>query len=139
MKSILFSFVLVFILSTCTKDQDVIPNIVVDVTINIHQPAYVNLTPVGGWVYVNGGLKGIVVYKKGPDEYAAYERNCPYQPSNKCAVIVESSNIIAIDSCCGSRFQLTDGIVIKGPASRGLKQYTSTYNSNNGDLHIYNY
>jgi len=45
------------------------------------QPSYANLNAVGGWVYVTGGVRGIIIYKKNSSEFAAYERCCPYDPN----------------------------------------------------------
>lgn len=123
--------------SECSKSEDLIENIYVDLYLDTTLPANNSLIVTGGWVYATGGVKGIIVFRRSNDEFVAFERNCTYNPQEKCAVAVESSNIIAHDACCGSRFQLTDGIVIKGPASRGLKQYMATFN--NGVVHVYNY
>jgi nitrite reductase/ring-hydroxylating ferredoxin subunit len=134
---IMLSGFLAVIFSACTKSEDVIENVLVDIYLDTSLPSNNNLTVIGGWIYVNGGSKGIVVFRRSNDEYVAFDRNCTYQPANKCAVKVESSNLIVTDACCGSRFQLTDGIVIKGPATRGLKQYNAIADKN-GVVHVYN-
>jgi nitrite reductase/ring-hydroxylating ferredoxin subunit len=133
----LFIFPVIFF-SQCKKSPDPIDSVQVDVYLDPSLPSNNNLTVVGGWIYVNGGVKGIVVYRRSPDEYVAFERNCPYLPQNKCAVKVEPSNLIVSDACCGSQFQISDGIVIKGPATRGLKQYAAVADKN-GVVHVYNY
>ncbi len=135
----LFILVTLLTFSNCSKTQDIIPNVYVDTYVYLTQPTSINLNAVGGWIYITGGVKGIVVYRKSPDEYVAFERNCPYKPQDNCAIAVESSNIIANDACCGSRFQLTDGLVIKGPSTRSLKQYIATLDNVNNVVHIYNY
>jgi nitrite reductase/ring-hydroxylating ferredoxin subunit len=124
--------------SNCKKNDDLIESVMVDVYLDPTLPSNNNLTVIGGWIYVNAGVKGIIVFKRSPDEFLAFERNCTYLPQNKCTIKVESSNLIAADACCGSRFQLTDGIVVKGPASRGLKQYATSVDKN-GVVHVYNY
>lgn len=131
------SLLLVLVFTKCAKDDDQIENVYVDAYLNTTLPSYNNLVVVGGWVYIPGGVKGIIVYRRNNDEFVAFDRICTYKPAEGCAVAVDSSNIIATDACCGSRFQLTDGIVIKGPASRGLKQYMATFT--NGVVHVYNY
>ena len=138
MKAAFFFTVMSVCCSQCKKSDDPINSVQVDVYLDPTLPSNNNLTVVGGWIYVNGGVKGIVVYRRSPDEYVAFERNCPYLPQNKCAVKVETSNLIVSDACCGSQFQLTDGIVIKGPATRGLKQYAAVADKN-GVVHVYNY
>lgn len=113
------------------------PNVYVNIYIYTTDPEFVNLNAVGGWVYITGGSRGIVVYRNSIEEFMAYDRHCTYEPSNSCARIeVEQSNITAVDSCCGSKFVLTDGSVINGPASLSLKRYPIKLEGNT--LHIYN-
>ena len=136
---LLFSFILIIIFFSCSKkNEDIVPNTFVDITLHLGNPSNIKLNSIGGWVYVDGGVKGIVVYKKSPEEFVAFDRNCTYQPSNACSTIeVDDSGITAIDSCCGSKFQIYDGSVIKGPASRPLRQYSTSLSGS--ALHIYNY
>lgn len=123
---------------SCKKEtENTVPNAVVDIYIYINNPSYSNLTSVGGWVYITGGVRGIVVYRKSNTEIAAYERNCTYQSSNTCATVyVDNTNIIAKDTCCGSQFSIYDGSVLQGPAGIPLKPYSTTFDGNL--LHIYN-
>jgi len=112
-------------------------NTPVDIYIYTSEPSFVNLTAVGGWVYVNGGNRGILVYRKSSSEFMAYDRNCTFQSSNACATIyVDASNIIAVDTCCHSEFSIYDGSVLQTPASLPLKAYNTTFDGN--ALHIYN-
>ena len=133
----LISFIF-FLPVGCKKEaQGAIPDANVDVYIYINNPSYISLTGVGGWAYVNGGVRGIIVYRKTADEFMSYERNCTFQSTDACAtVIVDKNAIMASDSCCGSQFLLTDGSVLKTPAAVPLKQYRNTFDGN--VLHIYN-
>jgi hypothetical protein len=124
---------------SCRKENNnpVLPDVSVDVYIYTSNPSYISLTVVGGWAYVAGGIRGILVYRKSSTEFIALERNCTYQPDDPCStVVVDKSNIVATDTCCHSEFLLTDGSVIKAPASIPLKVYRNTYDGN--VLHIYN-
>ena len=123
---------------SCKKDAgDVVPDVYVNIYIYTTAPEFISINAVGGWVYITGGSRGIVVYRNSVEEFMAYDRHCTYQPSNSCARIeVEQSNITAVDSCCGSKFVLTDGSVVNGPASLPLKQYQAMLDGN--VLHIFN-
>lgn len=116
-------------ISACEKNNNVIRNVFVDRTIFITQPTYNQLNAVGGWVYLNNeGVRGIIVYRKTIDEFRAYDRNCTFDPNEACATVeVESSGLSAIDNCCGSVFELTEGFVINGPATISLKQYQTFF------------
>jgi nitrite reductase/ring-hydroxylating ferredoxin subunit len=135
--SILFFIFLFLTMTTCKKDKDEIPNVSVNILIDPNSTQYLPLNSTGGYVYLTGGVKGIIVYRLSMNEFMAYERDCPYQPSNSCAQVeVQASGLTLIDSCCGSKFIITDGSVINGPANRSLKYYNNTYDGNM--LHIYN-
>jgi nitrite reductase/ring-hydroxylating ferredoxin subunit len=136
-----YSFLLlIFLLLTpqCKKDkQDEIPYVYVNFYINTTSTQYLGLNNIGGYVYVTGGVRGILIYRRSTDEFMAYERNCPYQPSNTDAnVEVDQSAVIAVDSSCGSQFLLLDGSIVQGPATIFLKQYHTSFDGTT--LHVFN-
>lgn len=125
--------------TACKKDNanSNVPMVVVDFYIYTNQPQFVPLNPIGGWVQVTGGVRGIIIYRKSSSEFMAYDRNCTYQPSNpKATVYVDATNIIVTDSSCHSKFSIYDGNVTQGPAVLPLKRYNSTFDGN--VLHVYN-
>lgn len=122
----------------CKKESETIPNVYVDFYIYLNQPSYAALNSVGNFVYVTGGVKGIIVYRKSLDEFVAYDRSCPYDPDAGNAIInVDSTNVFSSDSNCGSKFNLLDGSVLNGPATRPLKSYRTSFDGLN-TLHIFN-
>lgn len=134
-----FTTILVFILiGSCKKNNDnSVPLTAVDIYIYANNPSFINLTVPGGWVYITGGVRGILVYRKSTSEFMAYDRNCTYRPSDACAVVsVDATNIIATDTCCHSKFSISDGSVLQAPAALPLKAYSTTFDGN--VLHIYN-
>lgn len=132
--SIIFLLLLSF--TSCKKDEDrdLIPYVYVNFAI---YPNTIDFIPTGQWVYTSGGYKGIIIYRPQEDEFMAYERACPHDPLTEGArVEVETSGLIAVDSVCGSRFLLTDGSPIEGPAKIPLKQYRTSYDGH--ALLVYN-
>lgn len=117
------------LLLSCSKDQNAnIPLVPVDITIHLNNPSYNAIAVPGGWIYVNGGSRGIIVYRVSNNEFKALDRHCTFDSSNSCALVsVDVSNITALDDCCGSKFLLTDGSVTKGPANLPLKQYNTSF------------
>src|SRR3954470_4965228 len=93
---------------SCRKDtNNTVPIVAVDIYIYTSNPSFINLNPVGGWVYITGGVRGIIVYRKSSSEFIAYDRNCTYHSNDVCAtVVVDNTNIIATDTCCHSKFSL---------------------------------
>ncbi len=130
---------LIWTFNSCKKDStnNSVPNTAVDIYLYANNPSFINISTVGGWVYITGGVRGILLYRKSTNEIMAYDRNCTYQSSQTCAtVVVDNTNIIAKDTCCGSRFSIYDGSVLQNPAVMPLKAYNTTFDGNT--LHIYN-
>jgi nitrite reductase/ring-hydroxylating ferredoxin subunit len=145
MKTKLIRINLVFIFSIlsiinigCKKRKNtVIPYIPVNIYIYPSDPNFNKLNTPGGWVYLTGGSRGIIVYRRSNEEFVAYDRHCTYDTENTCGQVkVTSTQITAIDSCCMSEFVLTDGSVVKSPATVPLQAYQVNYNGN--ELHIFN-
>ncbi|HEX5003149.1 MAG TPA: hypothetical protein VFW78_11690 [Bacteroidia bacterium] len=109
----------------------------VDFYLNLNEPSNISLNAVGGVLYLSGGTKGIIIYRRSISEFNAIERNCPYDPNASCSLIQIQSGITAIDSCCGSKFSIYDGSVINGPAATPLYFYYTQYDDLNKTLHVY--
>ena len=95
-----------------------------EITVNTTFPQYRAISVDGGVVTIEGGVRGIIIYRENETTYLAFERYCPYQPNQACAdVELDLSRIFLIDRCCGSTFNLSDGQPTRGPASWALRQY----------------
>ena len=71
-----------------------------DIIINLNLPQYIELKTDGTSIYIDGGVRGIILYRKNATTYLAYERNCSYQPSEACATVdIDASKLFLIDSC----------------------------------------
>jgi hypothetical protein len=131
MKKIIYILLSIFLLAAgCNKDEnDVIPFADVNLFLHTSDPLFINLNAVGGWIYLAGGSRGIIVYKVSNSEFRAYDRHCTFQPTNTCALVsVEVNNITGLDDCCGSKFILaSDGFVSNGPATLPLKKYQTSF------------
>jgi nitrite reductase/ring-hydroxylating ferredoxin subunit len=132
MKRFLSSFFILFttlFFNGCNQSEVIpsLPNVPVNIRLNINNPSNFDLGVIGGWQYVNGGSGGIVVYRFDENTFKSYDRHCTYQPENYCIVAVDSTNFALEDPCSGSRFALSDGSVMNGPASYPLLQYSTTF------------
>jgi hypothetical protein len=118
-------------LGSCDTERidDAIPPVTFpDIFINLSLPAYVALAADGGSLYVNGGVRGIIIYRQNVSTYLAFERNCSFQPNDACATVeVHSSTLFMQDVCCGSVFNFI-GEPTGGPAWRPLRQYVTDLN-----------
>ncbi|WP_242921185.1 hypothetical protein [Pontibacter liquoris] len=103
-----------------------IPTVPVSVQINVGSLQYPELRQDGGYVYLQGGYKGIILIRQNANLYLAFERACPYDPTSTCPGIeADASNLFLIDKCCGSQFNF-QGNVTAGPAVYGLRQYQTS-------------
>ena len=125
---------LIFLLSltSCKPDlyDDPIPDgFFPDIKISLSLPEYTALSFDGGTLNIDGGVRGIILYRKSSLVYIAYERNCSFHPNEACATIeVHTSKLFLIDTCCGSSFDLDEGTPTGGPAWRPLRKYRTFLN-----------
>ncbi len=127
---VLVGLVTILLSTGCKKDRDVaVPIVPLQIEINLNFPEYNALQVVGGWAYITGGSEGLIVYRRGQNEFTALDRHCTYQAQNLCRVTVDDSQVMARDTmCCQSAFLIMDGSVVQGPAALGLKRYNTTFN-----------
>lgn len=122
------------VLSSCEPDvsDDPIPfQPFSSIQINLNLPEYNDLRTVGGYKYIDGGVRGIILYRASTTSYIAYERNCSYQPNNACATVdVHISRLYMNDPCCGSSFDFATGAPMGGVAWRPLRQYETLVTGN---------
>ncbi|MES2589303.1 MAG: hypothetical protein V4622_10000 [Bacteroidota bacterium] len=114
------------------------PSIPFDITIYLNLPSYSALESVGGWAYVNGGSKGIVVYRKSVDLFVAFDRHSPADDGScEESLVTNIDNFLELDDLCsGAKFSLFDGSAISG-SDFGLRQYQTVWDGNTA-LRIYN-
>lgn len=135
-KTLIFNFLVLLIFIQCEEDFEDIPLVPADfpdVVINLRLPEYNNLQIDGGHIVIpNAGIRGIIVHRQSGTEYTAFEINCSYEPGSASANIrVDNSGFSLIDDSCSSRFNITDGNPISGPARSPLRIYVSNLN---GDI-----
>jgi hypothetical protein len=128
-----------FITLSCKKNRDnPVPQVYLDTTININLPNYSALTSVGGWAYLVGGSKGIVIYRRSITEFVAFDRHSPADNGN-CAepLIINPDNFLQLDDLCsGATFSLYDGSPLSG-SDFGLRAYITFYDGGD-NLRVYN-
>jgi nitrite reductase/ring-hydroxylating ferredoxin subunit len=125
------------ILPACDREER-IPYAYVDFVVYLDLPEFTELKTPGNYLYLTGGVRGIILYCEFTDSYKAYERNCPYEPSNANALLdVDSTGLFLVCRHCESKFMLLDGSVINGPTKYPLMQY-ATYLESGNALHVYN-
>jgi nitrite reductase/ring-hydroxylating ferredoxin subunit len=135
--------IFVFVLTTSCRDDDEgdrVPRIQTEITLNLNLPEYNILLNPGGWLYLTGGSRGIIVYRVNNDEFAAFDRHCTFNVPEACRVFVdENSGLTASDTlCCESIFEIITGNVVQGPAQFQLQPFQTQFNQNSDVLRIFN-
>lgn len=133
-----FFFFLTLLFSCRDNNSGQIPEVYVNITLDLNKAEYAKLAGIGNYIYINGGVSGIIVYRNGIDEFLAYDRACPHDPH--CGrIFVNADNSFFIDSlCCKSNFSIYNGAPLNGPAKKFLKQYKCFYNQVQNSLTITN-
>lgn len=134
---ILFSFFLIAnSLTSCNKktqptSNNPVPYVPVALSIYPNDPMNWDIQSIGGWKYFDGGINGIIIYRKSEQEFVAIERTSSQLPDDKLAkAYVMSDNFTLHDSISDSKWRIFDGSVTKGPASWPLRAYGANYDGN---------
>lgn len=137
---IILSFLLLVAIAACRKNKNhPVPSVAMDATIDINLPSYNALTGVGGWCYVVGGSRGVIVYRRAENDFIAFDRHSPADPDGTCPEPLYPSKdnfLTLIDSCNNATFSLYDGSAISN-SDFGLRLFQTSWNGSNL-LRIYN-
>jgi len=136
------AWLLIFIvLAGCKGDSPYyqnFPQVAVSTYVYPNNPEFLNLQLVGGWAYVDGGIRGILVYRSDFEQFVAYERACPSVEIQSCSTIeVSSDQFSVVCPCDSSVYEMVTGSQIAGPGEGiPLMRYNTNWDGNT--LYIYN-
>lgn len=122
-------------------DYGLYPNVFVDEYIIINNPAYFNLTTIGGWVYLDAGFRGIILYRRffnqDVNDFIAYDRGCPIHFDDDCGFLdVENDDFTVTCGCDQHQYNVFDGGPIDNTETPPLFFYRTSFV--NGVIHIRN-
>lgn len=142
MKNLLFSILTSIALISCSNDaqnNDTLPFVQVNKTINLELPEFIKLTTPTGWAYVNGvGLRGIIVYNINGTDFKAFERAAPHLPLKDCSQMVIENGIRMKCLCDDSEFNILNGASFTEGITESAREYLVT-NLNGVVLRISNF
>jgi hypothetical protein len=115
---------LMFSCKNSDSEQPYVPNVPVNVRVILSNSSSAGLNVFPNYIYVNGGVKGIILTKnRVSGEYTALDRCCTFRVNEPCEkVSMHSSGLYLTDSCCRSQFDFEGNVTI-GPASKPLRYY----------------
>jgi len=62
-KGYFFLLLCILLLNSCKEDEN-IPYVPVNISIDVFDALYGDISVVGGYMYITGGYKGIIIYRK---------------------------------------------------------------------------
>ncbi len=137
---LMFVFVLFY---GCKKKNNTVQDNIAYQTVNFNvypsDPLYTKLSVIGGWMYFDRGVNGIIIYRKTMQDFVAIERTSTHFPNDPDArVKVQTDNFTLKDTISNSKWQITDGSIISGPATLPLRLYSTFYDNGTGTLNVKN-
>ena len=125
-------------LAACGKDT--VCNVPIGLTnfqIEPNSALYYGLNNVGGYEYLTGGHRGVIVVRIARDQFVAYERTCPEDGTTPVVVSDDwGSALLECPACHSCFITETDGLPMEGSATKcPLYQYGTTYTD--GILYVY--
>ena len=114
----------------CDNRVQNIPYVPVNFDINLNLPAYNSLNFPGERIYVDGGSKGIIIYRYTLDDFVVLDRHATSDIEMGCQVNVTSDGLTINDNleCSESKWLIIDGTVMQGPAILPLHRYSTSWN-----------
>ena len=136
----LLLLILIIPFFSCEKNDmnDILPNIPVNVIIDLNLPQYIDLQTPSGWTYASGGLKGILIQNTGigSQPFKAFDRACPNNDCNSPMIFDGSLKFKC--PCDDSEYSIIDG----SPQTSGFSNFAREYRVNlinNSTLNITNF
>lgn len=139
-KLFLIILILAITFGSCSKKNDVIPDVYVDFTLDLFDPEFVGLNAIGSdtvnartnnWGSGAAGFNGngIIVYNGGDGYFYAYDRTCPHDYEiNNLSVKVKADFTIAVCPKCSTTYSLSaNGTPASGIGRYPLKNYKTNF------------
>ena len=122
----------------CDSNVQNIPYVPVNFDINLNLPAYNSLNFPSEHLLLDGGSRGLIVYRYTLDEFVVLDRHATYDLPLGCQVSVESDGVTVSDNseCSESQWLIINGSVMQEPAVLPLHRYRTSWNP--PILHVYN-
>ena len=120
----LFLLFLIILHFSCEKNEvnDILPNVPVNIIINLDLPQFIKLKTPPNWEYAKGGINGILIQSTGlTPAYKAYDRSCP---NNDCtSEMVFDGSLKMKCPCDNSEYSIIDG----SPQTAGNSHFAREY------------
>jgi len=132
-----FLTLLIFLLEACKDDtlipdnNNLLPNVGVNLQLNLNLPEYKNLTfPGNSFITTQQGINGIVIYNIDNSQYTAFEITDPNHAIQSCSKL-SVNGITATCSCeDANAYNIVTGQKLNGEQGFALRRYRISRNGN---------
>lgn len=79
-------YLLFFSLLSCSSNENLencIQSLPLNITSDLNNPSLINVQIPGGYAFLNGGNKGILLFNKNGTDFVAFDRLCPTRDCNE--------------------------------------------------------
>lgn len=129
---------LLLIFASCGKENRCfVPIGLTNFEIEPNSAYYAGLNNVGGYIYLTGGHRGVIVVRTALDQFVAFERTCPADSTTAVEISSDwGSSLLECPKCHSCFLVYSDGIPMEGSAANcPLYQYSTLYSG--GILYVY--
>ncbi|MBP5547532.1 MAG: hypothetical protein J6X58_01390 [Bacteroidales bacterium] len=138
-KIITVTFILVTaLLVSCHRDDSCyVPIGITNFEIEPNSAEYQGVNSVGGYIYLTGGHRGVIVVRMAYDQFVAFERTCPADSTTAVEISADwGSSLLECPKCHTCFIIASDGMPMDGGATEcPLYQYSTSYSG--GVLWVY--
>lgn len=132
------AFLMALLLTACGRDHQCKVSIgATGFHVEPNSAQYPGLNNVGGYQYLTGGHRGVVIVRTAYNDFVCYERTCPCNDSSQVSVSKTWGSSILECPDCHSLFSVyNDGMPMDGSVtSCNLFQYSTTFDGTK--LYVY--
>lgn len=105
------------------NNNNCVPFVSVNETVDLNLPQHLNLRIPGNWGYVSGGHQGMIVYNINGTQFKAFERLCPQENPSSCSQMIVENNIRMKCQCSNHEFNILNGSPLTGGVNCFAKEY----------------
>ncbi|MCF6183795.1 MAG: hypothetical protein L3J56_04055 [Bacteroidales bacterium] len=115
-----------------------LPNISVNFSVDLNLPEANGLLTVGGYaIFYNEGIRGVIVFNNGLDNFVAFDLACPHIPLQECSTMIFNPGDLYLEcDCDGEKFSKLDGSPLNPEIRYAARMYI--VNKSGNALFIHN-
>lgn len=122
---ILLIFIVLISCDDYQSDTTFLPNIPVNVTIDLNLPEGNDIVTNGFITIPNKGVRGVIIFNNGLNRYRAFDLACPHIALQDCSTMVfEKSDLFMTCPCDDEAFSKIDGSAKNGNIQYAAREYT---------------